>query len=161
LGLQPWKPAGSYFITPLGNTIEVIEDNLRVIKLALPLQQDYTWKGNRFLPDNPLKPRYGFQNDLDMEDWDYSYASLGESINLNGQTINDVITVNGIDRSDNVPVLIPNSYGSIDYQQDKYAKGIGLVYQEWVMWDYQPPHENIPVPQKHGFAIKRTMIDHN
>src|SRR5258705_4060912 len=30
-GTQSWQPNGSYFITPLGQSIEVVENNLRVI----------------------------------------------------------------------------------------------------------------------------------
>src|SRR4030095_14456429 len=31
-GTQPWQPNGSYFITVLDDQVEVIEDNLRVVK---------------------------------------------------------------------------------------------------------------------------------
>jgi hypothetical protein len=96
-----------------------------------------------------------------MSDWEYTYSSLGESIVLNGQPINDVLTVDGIDLSSNVPVTDLNSYGFIDYMQDKYAKGIGLIYQEFIMWDYQPPNGTVTTGYKTGFGIKRSMIDHN
>ena len=46
-------------------------------------------------------------------------------------------------------------------KKDRYARGIGLVYQEFIMWEYQPPHENVPVGQTTGFGIRRSMIDHN
>lgn len=160
-GTQPWQAAGSYLIVPTSNTIEVIEDNLRFIKLILPVQQDITWKGHRFLPDEPYSPLYSFQNDFDMADWEYTYSSLGETIELNGQTIPGVLTVDGINISSNVPVTEINSYGFIDYMQDKYAKGIGLVYQEFIMWDYQPPNGSATTGYKTGFGIKRSMIDHN
>ena len=32
-GVESWQPAGSYFITPLSDQVEVAEDNLRFIKL--------------------------------------------------------------------------------------------------------------------------------
>lgn len=160
-GLEPWKPTGSYIITPTTNTIEVIEDNLRFIKLVLPIKQDMTWKGHRFLPDEPYSTLYSFQNDFDMADWDYTYSALNETINLNGQTIDNVLTVDGINISSNVPVTDLNSYGFIDYMQDRYAKGIGLVYQEFIMWDYQPPNGSVATGYKTGFGVKRSMIDHN
>ena len=161
-GSLPWAPAGSYFITPTDKTMEVIENNLRFVKLSTPIRQDFTWNPNHFLPDNPLRPLYSFQNDGDMEldAWNCYYLSLGETINLNGKVINDVITVQGVDRFENIPINI-NVFASVDFMQEKYAKGIGLVYQKWEMWDFQPPHDNIPDAQKHGFIIKRSMIDHN
>ena len=160
-GLEPWAPTGTYVITPTSNTIEVIEDNLRFIKLVSPIQLDNTWKGHRFLPDEPYSSQYSFQNDFDMADWEYTYTGINETINLNGQTINDVLTVDGINVSSNVPVTDINSYGFIDYMKDMYAKGIGLVYQEFIMWDYQPPNGSVPTGYKTGFGVKRSMIDHN
>jgi hypothetical protein len=161
-GSLPWSPAGSYFLTPTGKTIEKIENNLRFVKLSLPLKEEFSWNPNHFLPDNPLRALYSFQNDGDMEmdDWNAYYSSMGETDTLRGKIIHDVVTVNGVDRFENIPINV-NVYASVDHQLDKYAKGIGLVYQEWAMWDFQPPHDNIPSAQKHGFIIKRTMIDHN
>jgi hypothetical protein len=36
-GLQPWQPNGSYFITALADQVEISDDNLRMIKLHLPI----------------------------------------------------------------------------------------------------------------------------
>ncbi len=46
-GTQPWRQSGSYFITPLSNAVEVIEDNLRTIKLISPIKEGTSWKGAR------------------------------------------------------------------------------------------------------------------
>lgn len=159
-GLQSWQPAGSYFVTPLEKTVEVVENNLRFVRLSLPINEGFTWKTNQYLPDEPFLPLYSFQNDLDISDWDYVYASEGENFTLNGKTYS-VITIDGTDRSSNVPVIDPSIYGSIDYQHYKYAKGLGLIYQEWIMWDYQPPNGMVTTGFKTGFGVKRSMIDHN
>jgi len=161
-GTQPWMPAGSYWITSLRNTIEVIENNLRSIRLILPVKQDETWKGNRFLPNNPYGPVHGdeFNNDDNMYDWDFTYESTGESMTFNGQPVNDIITIKHIDESANAPVTDPNTYGFINYSEDKYAKGIGLVYQRYIMWEYQLIPGG-PSPYKVGFGVKRSMIDRN
>ena len=52
-GLQPWVPNGSYYITPLWDRVELIENNLRFIKLHLPIRKDYSWEGNKYLPFDP------------------------------------------------------------------------------------------------------------
>lgn len=160
-GTQPWKPSGSYFIVPLANSAEVVENNLRFVKLVLPITQDNTWKGNRFLPDEAYSSFYSFNNDLDMATWDYTYTSLGETISLNGKTINDVLTVNGIDDQFNVPVTDPSVFAYINRAQEKYAKGIGLVYQELTMWEYQPNTGGQGGGFRIGFGVKRSMMDHN
>jgi hypothetical protein len=159
-GLQAWRPAGTFFITPGSNTIEVVENNLRMLKLAGPVKTDNSWKGNRFLPSDPFGTNYSFSNDDNMADWDYTYTATGESLRINGTTVNDVITVQQINESANVPVTIPSAYGYINYAVDKYAKGIGLVYEELILWEYQPnPGGN--GGYKTGFGVKRSMIDHN
>ncbi len=161
LGLEPWRSAGTYYITPLNNRIEVIENNLRFVKLVSPILVDNTWKGNQFLPDEPFDPLFKFINDSDMEFWDNTYSATGETLVFNGETVPDVVSVTGIDRFDNVPVTDPSGIGYIDLVQEKYAKGIGLVYQRFAMWEYQPPNISNPAGKKTGFDIKRTMIDHN
>lgn len=160
-GTGPWQPSGSYFITPLRNTLEVIENNLRIVKLTLAIQQDNTWKGNRYLPDEPMSGLYTFSNDVDMSTWDYTYAGINDTMHLKNGIVDSVITVNGIDRYMNAPVTNESAIGFKDYIKDRYARGIGLVYQEFIMWEYQPPHENVPVGQTTGFGIRRSMIDHN
>ena len=161
-GTETWKPAGSYFITPLRNTMEVIENNLRVVRLALPIKKDESWKGNRFLPNNPYGPAHGdeFNNDDNMFDWDFTVDNTDETITLNGKTINNVITVKHVDEAANAPVTDPNTYGFMNYSEDKFAKGLGLVYQRLIMWEYQVIPGG-PSPYKVGFGVKRSMIDHN
>jgi hypothetical protein len=161
IGQSGWRSAGSYFITPLNNTVEVIENNLRFVKLALPLTENNTWKGNRFLPSEPYSSFYPFNNDFDMDTWDYTISSKGETITLDGKTINDVLTVDGINDVVNVPVIDPAAYASISYQTEKFAKGIGLVFQETILWEYQPNTSGAGGGYKIGFGVKRSMIDHN
>ena len=158
---QAWAPAGSFIITPTEKTIEFIENNLRFVKMALPVNAGYIWKGNNFLPDRPFGSLYSFNNDLDMYDWDYTYSAKGETEVFNGQTINDVITVDGIDDSFNYPSTDPGVISYVNKQQDKYAKGIGLVYQELTMWEYQPNTSGQGGGFTAGFGVKRSMIEHN
>ena len=160
-GTGPWSPAGSYFVTPLDKTIELTENNLRFVKLSLPIVQGFTWKGNQFLPNEPYSTFYSFNNDFDIATWDNTYSSIGETINLNGNTVNDVITVEGIDDVFNVPVIDSKVYGAINRFQEKYAKGIGMVYQELTMWEYQPNTSGQGGGFKIGFGVIRSMIDHN
>lgn len=158
-GARAWQPNGSYFITPVNNTVEVVENNLRFLKLAAPVKEGKTWKGNQFLPDDAYTAFYDFSNDDGMSDWEYSYAAAGESLTLAGKKYTDVATVLQVDESTNAPVTNPSLYGFRNYSVEKYAKGLGLVYQEYVMWEYQPPTS--PRPGYRGFGVKRTIIDRN
>jgi hypothetical protein len=161
LGSQPWVPAGSFMATPLQNSFELIENNLRFVKLALPLKTENTWKGNRFLPSRPYSGSYVFNNDVDIDTWDYTISGMDETVTLNGKTINDVLTVDGINDVLNVPVTDLAGIGSISYYQEKYAKGIGLIYQSNIMWEYQPNTSGQGGGYYNGFGVMRSMLDHN
>lgn len=163
---QPWAFAGTYFITPLNNTLEVIENNLRFVKLIAPIKENITWKGNRYLPDNPLSALYTFNQNNNMGSWDYTYSSISGTESIKGKTYNNVLTVDGIDETFNMDinttnVTNPQVIGYVNYFQEKYSKGIGLIFQQFDMWEYQPANSQNPSPAKVGFGVKRSIIDHN
>jgi len=160
-GQNPWVSAGSFLVTPGTTQTEIIEDNLRSVRMILPMNVGQTWKGNRFLPANPYASVFEFSDDnhIHLEDWEFNYAAKGESLTLNGKTVNDVLTIEGPDISVNAGITDPASFGSRTLLLDKYAKNIGLVYQEYVMWEYQPNPGSSAF--RVGFGIKRSMLDHN
>jgi hypothetical protein len=65
-----------------------------------------------------------------------------------------------IDDSVSDPVLEPDQYADKTYSVEKYGKGIGLIYREMFLWEYQPPYVVIS-PGYTGFGVKMSMIDHN
>ncbi|HZH65285.1 MAG TPA: hypothetical protein VEY10_10370 [Flavisolibacter sp.] len=156
-GNGPWQPSGSYFVTPLPNSVEVVENSLRFLKLAGPVRENNSWRGNRFLPAD-LYASY----DLDangIEDWEYNYTSTENSVTLGGKPYNNVITVDQVNEGINAPVTNFGEYGYKNYSVEQYAKGIGLIYQEFIVWQYQPT--NVSRPGYRGFGVKRSIIDHN
>ena len=160
-GAGPWVANGSYLITPTPNTIEVIENNLRVIKLNWPAEFGTSWKGNRHLPSDPYEPLYNFSTDDNMNDGDFYYEENEvDSIKMFGKTYYKVISILQNDEAYNAPVVDPQVYGSKAFGLEKYSRNIGLVYREYILWEYQPPINNLPGNYK-GFGIKMWMIDHN
>lgn len=167
-GTQPWQPLNSstYYITPLSDQIETSEDNLRIIKLHLPVKDGFSWKGNRYLPmsscphaSGPYCPLFGFSNDDNMNDWDFVYSGTGAAFSYKGVNYSNVLTVEKNDDAFNVPITNSNIVAYKTRAVDRYSKGIGLVYQELTMWEYQPPSS--PNPGITGFGITMWMIDHN
>lgn len=156
-----WAADGTYFITPLQNRIEVIEDNLRVIKLQAPVREGTNWKGNSYLPSDPYDPfGYNFSNDDDMHNWEFYYSFYDQSTTIEGQTYNEVYTVEQQNDFSNVPIVDALSYGYKNRATEKYAKGIGLVYRDFEMWEYQPNLSG-PDPYYSGFGVRMWMVDHN
>ena len=161
LGSGPWVSNGTYFITPLTDQVEVIEDNLRYIKLHLPFKLNTDWKGNKYLADRPYSSLYLFSNDEGMNDWDYSLDNFDQSISIGGQVLNDVYTVFHLDDALNAPVTDFKEAGWRTYSTERYAKNIGLVTRDLIMWEYQPNAGGVGVGPIEGFGIKMWMIEHN
>ncbi|MES1221547.1 MAG: hypothetical protein ABUT20_38965 [Bacteroidota bacterium] len=158
---KSWLPAGTYFITPLSTQVEVIEDNLRFIKLRLPVKDGGTWKGNKYISANPYAALYNFSNDDDMEDWDYEFDGGSSSFSYAGKNYTNVYSIEEANEAYNVPITDPNSYASKIRAVEKYSKNIGLVYREYELWEYQPNPGGSGGPFKTGFGIKMWMVDHN
>ena len=179
---KSWAPDNTFYITPLDAQIEYIEDNLRFIKLHSPIKDGFTWKGNAYLPDEPYAALFDFQNDNNMQDWDYYYdGDPVPSVAIEDQTYSDVLSVlydedPTISPTDTIP-MTEAFPATRSYSMEKYSKPIGLVYREYVMWDHQPnptvidpgdpndPINHPPVysydPFTNGFGIRMWMIDHN
>lgn len=160
-GTGPWVSAGTFMVVPTNNTVEVIEDNLRVIKLMTPVRLTASWKGNRYLTSKPYQSTYSFSNDIGMGDWDFRYSADGGVFAVkNGTTLNNVLTVSHIDESVNVPIAVLSAYAAQNFSEEKYARGVGLVEQNYTMWEYQP-NPGGQSPYRIGFGIRRTLIDYN
>ncbi len=86
--------------------VEAVEENVRYVKLIFPVEANKTWKGN-------------VKNTLAERDYTYSYIDKVETIN--GKGLDKVLQVKQID----FKTLI-----SYQYEIEKYAKGVGLVYRE-------------------------------
>jgi hypothetical protein len=160
-GTGQWVSNGSYFITPLADQIEVVENNLRFIKLHAPMKEGNSWKGNKFLPTDPYEALgYTFGNDDNMKNWDYTYDRFEPSVTYNGETYSDVWTVEQEDASKNVPITDPQFIAFKTRSVEQYAKDIGLVYRQHEIWEYQP-NTTGPDPYYIGFGVTMWMIDHN
>ena len=158
-GTGEWVNNGSYFVTPLPDKIETIEDNQRFIKLHAPLREGYNWDGNSYLHLDPYES-FGFDYSGYMKNWDYNYDSFNSAFEYNGNTYNDVWTVEEEDYSDNYPVTKPEGAGGKIKAVEKYAKNIGLVYREFIIVEYEP-NTTGPDPYYKGFGITMWMVDHN
>ncbi|MDI9340834.1 MAG: hypothetical protein QM534_09735 [Sediminibacterium sp.] len=86
--------------------VEVVEENIRFVKLIFPLQEGKSWNGN-------------VRNTNTERNYKIEYLDRAETIN--GVSLEKTLAVKQID----FRTLI-----SYQYASEKYAKGIGLVYRE-------------------------------
>jgi hypothetical protein len=170
LASGPWVLKGAYFVTPLEKSIEVIENNLRVIKIQLPVKEGFTWRGNSYLPDRPYSDIYATSIDENMDLWDFTYESINQAERIGTSDVPDVTTILHIDEARNVPMVTDTVYASREYSIEKYAKNVGLVYREHVLWENQPRQRTVGTPPnlvttydpvRVGFGVKMWMINKN
>jgi hypothetical protein len=50
-------------------------------------------------------------------------------------------------------------FGFKNFYQEQYAKGIGMITQELIMYEFQPNPNG--TPYSIGFGVKRTILEHN
>lgn len=165
LASGPWVQRGQYTITLLDKQAEINENNLRVIKIKLPVKQDFSWSGNVFLPD---KPYAAYGANFSIRIWDFTYSAVSQAERIGTFNLPDVTTVIQSDTSKGLPLVDRTKYASQERSIEKYAKGIGMVYREHYVWENQP-NERVsgtpPVssfePRYVGFGIKMWMINKN
>lgn len=153
---QDWTPNIVLMAIPTQNSVEYIENNLRFVKLMLPVKQDFSWKGNSYIDT--------YSNDLGvtyLDDWDYVYDSVGMPLTINSISIDSTVSVDERNEFLGQDPSIPGTqYAEKTYSIEKYGKGIGLIYREFLHWEYQGPQPGTPGYYV-GYGIKLSITDHN
>lgn len=140
----PWVPDNTFMAVPTDNSIEFIENNLRFQKLKSPIRQDYTWKGNTYINTTSSTSTLKF-----LDDWDYTYDSLNVTAKIGALNIDSTIKVAQSDYTDTYNRIV---------SEEKYAKGIGLVYRNFLYTN----KGNLTGPYSDGsYGVVMKMIDHN
>lgn len=150
---QAWQADASIMAVNNSQRVEFIENNLRFIKLAFPVRQGFSWKGNAYIDT------YSFNSNLDyMDGWDYSYDSVGQPLEIGKLSFAETITVRQRDEILGDPTD-PRSYAEINQGMEKYAAGIGLIYRKFYHSEYQPNNNGYFTDDSYG--VEYTIIDHN
>lgn len=154
-GTTPWKPAGSYMVIPTREAVEVVDNNLRYVKLKLPVTEGFSWKGNAYIDTYSLESEVKY-----LDGWDYTYADLSQPFTTSkGVTFENTVTIKQRDEVLGTPTDL-GFYSQKNYSLEVYAKGLGLIYRNFLHWEYQPPDGSKP-GYKEGYGLKLTLIDHN
>lgn len=156
LPTDAWSPDNTFMAVNTGNEFEFIENNQRFLKLHEPIRDNYSWKGNTHIDTYSSNSEVKY-----LDDWDYIYDSVGVQQQVGAFTLDSCLVVNQRDEVIGNP-LDPDSYSEINYGQEKYAIGIGMIYRRFFHSEYQPP---VPGLGGHivtgSYGVTLTMIDHN
>jgi hypothetical protein len=150
---QSWKADATCMSLNDGKRAEFVENNLRFIKLALPIRKSWSWKGNAYIDTYSLFTQLDY-----LDGWDYQYESIGQPATISGITFPETLLVTQRDEvlgdtSD------PRSYAEINIGIEKYAAGIGMIYRKFYHSEYQPNDGGYYTDESYG--VEYTIIDHN
>jgi hypothetical protein len=152
-GTLPWVPTIAYMVTITNTDVEVVENNLRFIKLVLPFTDNVSWLGNAYIDTRSADSEVPY-----MDGWNYTYAKTGMPYQVLSGIIPQTVTVNQADQTIGSDTL---SYSERDYSVEVYGKGIGLIYKNILHTEYQPPNASSPAGSTIGYGLTLNMIDHN
>ena len=153
-GTAPWTPIETYMITATNQTVEVVENNMRFIKLVSPVVNGYIWSGNSY-----IDTKSSLSTVVYLDGWNYVYDSVGMPFTTNSEIVPSSVTIHQAD--DSSGSLIDTVFSTRNFSEEVYGKGIGLIYKNFIHWEYQPPNVNVPVGSFSGYGIKLMMVDHN
>lgn len=137
---MPWTIKDVWQFNHTGKTLEVVEENIRFVKLIFPVKESSTWNGNA---TNTLG---------EME---YKYLFVDQPETINGHNFEKVALI----EHKNFPTLI-----SREYFAEKYAKNVGLVYREII--DLKMPGvvsltvQPINIAQKSGVIYTSRVVSY-
>lgn len=152
---QNWAIDNVFTAIPTAKSLEYVEDNLRFLKLMLPVKEGFSWSGNSYLAYDPYRS-YGFANPAFMEGWNYTYTEVNKPLTIGDSTFANTISVFEVSDSIGDPKIQNTAYAEKTYSIEKYAKNVGLVYKDFIHWEYQPVDNTYK-----GFGERLSLIDHN
>ena len=130
---QPWVPSNTFMAVVSRTTVEYVENNLRYQILKLPVEDGYTWKGNSYIDGYSLNSNFKF-----LDDWDYMYDSVEAPLTIGALHFNNTLKVDQRDEFlGQDPKLPGTQYAEKNYSVEKYAKNVGLIYKEFLHWEFQ------------------------
>ena len=151
---NPWNPDNTFLAVPTDFALEFVENNMRFLKLKGPVRDGYTWKGNSYIDTYSLNSTVKY-----LDGWDYTYDSTNAPLTIGAFTLDSTLKVEQRDEIiGNIGDV--NSYHEINFGAEKYAKGIGLVYRDFLHVEYQPPTPGRG-GYRQGYGVRMTIIDHN
>ena len=148
-----WVPSIAYMVTPLPGSVEVVENNLRFIKLVTPVQDGISWLGNAHIDtksnDSPVPY---------MDGWNYVYTNTGLPFDVLAGTIPTTVIVQ---EANDISGLGDGSYTQTIYSEEIYGRQIGCIYKKILYSVYQSPNVEYPQGATIGYGLTFNMVSHN
>lgn len=151
---KTWQYLFSYYVTPVYDGIELVDDNnLRFIKIKSPARDGFSWRGNSYIDTRSASSPYQY-----MDSWNYTYSNTDSTFETLMGTVDSTITVEQRDETSPEGPFDPLFYQQRNFSKEVYAKGIGLIYKEFLHWTWQttPPPAHF---ESDSYGIKLNLIE--
>ncbi len=137
---MPWVVKDVWNYTKTNTALEVVEEDVRFVKLIFPINEGAVWNGNA-------------QNTLGNLEYKYKYINQAETIN--GTYFDNVLYVE--QKDDKLKNVIRRQL-----YIEKFVKGVGLVYKEIKDLYSNTVVFGVPVEQRieKGVIYKLTYVTH-
>ena len=145
---SPWSAPYITYCLRTKTNLQVIENDIRFIKLVYPPSLNLAWNGNLFVPTTGVYSTF--------LNWNYYYENADTTIQINGQTYNNALVASEV-----------NSVNALtkEVRTEVYAPNVGLIYEEWESLNkYSGTMGNITLGWDtgagSGFSIHKWAIAH-
>ena len=151
---QDWKFIATNYATITNDRVEYVENNLRYITIANPISANTSWKGNSYINTTQGVSPYDY-----LYDWDFQYRNLDTPFTCLKGTIHNTYTVLQQD------YLYPETFidtirNDRNYSMEVYAKGVGLIYKEFLHWTWQGNHKAQGKYTDNSWGVKLNLINY-
>lgn len=151
---QPWTYLATYVATfdDQKKQVEYVNNNQRFIVLHQPLSEGFSWSGNSYIETRSGAFIY-------MDGWSYSYQNIDQPYTVRKGKIDSTITVLQTDEVTPPGPFSPSSYQQTNYSLEVYAKGVGLIYKEFLhkTWQITPPPAHW---DDDSYGVKMNLVDY-
>jgi hypothetical protein len=151
--LQAWQYTATYYATFDTNRVEYNDNNLRYVTLVNNVEDGNQWLGTQYI--NTTAPFDYLYN------WTFQYQNSGQPYTVKKGVIQNTYTVLQQDEDTPDAPFDPNSYHEHSYSIEVYAKGIGLIYKDFLHWTWQPPTSTFNIYYQTGsFGVRLNLMDY-
>jgi hypothetical protein len=151
-----WTETAVFVATPLDRSLEFVDNNLRTIRLIEPIRNDFSWQGNRYI-NTVTDPQLQY-----LDGWTFRYRNAGQPFSAGDISFPETVTVAQRDEVINNPNDKTRLF-SVNKSSEVYAKGVGLVYKEFLHETWQPPNASSSTGyyEANSYGVRMTYLNRN
>ncbi|MCW5909071.1 MAG: hypothetical protein KIS94_14495 [Chitinophagales bacterium] len=141
---SPWTFDRVWHVKATKANIQKTEGDVRFVKLIFPPKENAEWNGNIYVPTTN---QYSV-----FQDWEYYYKDVHQPYSINGFNFDSTVTVSEVDEENVIEKKL---------RKEVYAKGVGMIYQEWEVGAKQNVQAKWDTGIQNGFRIRMRVAEHN